>query len=753
MEARSDARVLELNGARGPVRTLSTGLRATDPEFADVRSKSMNSGYGERMTVPGGDGRLSAAAGNARRSVTRALGGATYLQKWIILGVLIGVVAGLGAIVFYWLLSRATGLLLVDLGGYTPPKPVGEGGGAAGGIGFSDFSRPWAIPLVVGGGALASALLVFTFAPEAEGHGTDAAIAAIHKNPRQIKVRTVVVKIVASALTIGSGGSGGREGPTAQISAGFASVLARYLDLRPADGRIAVGVGIGSGIGAIFGAPLGGAVLSASIAYKNDFDARVLIPGFITSITAYAVFGSVEGYRPLFGDATSGYVFDDPTHLVWFAIIGVLAGAVGIAYSRTFYATARLTKRLPGSGRPARIAKATVGGILVGLLALAVPQVLGSGYGWAQMALDRSGLMSLPLWLVLVLPLAKILATALSIGSGGSGGIFGPGMVIGAFVGGAVWRVLEALDAPSVPDTPAVFVIVGMMACFGSVARVPLAVMLMVGEMTGGYTVLVPAMLAVGLAYLIVRQAGDTIYSEQVDSRETEYAARVDSALPLLDRVPVHSVVSAAPVMLSSRDTWGEAGQAMRAAGACSAPVTDAGGRFVGVLSADRGAGIAAGSAIGHAIDRAAAAVRIDDNLDDALAVLPPAVEADRRWVAVVDGDRVLCGVVTVHGIVRGYRSALHADATRFHGVSASADVTDIPVGEGAAIVGAEAAGPAVPDEVIVLSILRGGVLLPGADSAIFQAGDVVTALGPTRRLAEFRDRAIGADKAKTATT
>ncbi|WP_328598626.1 TrkA C-terminal domain-containing protein [Tomitella fengzijianii] len=205
--------------------------------------------------------------------------------------------------------------------------------------------------------------------------------------------------------------------------------------------------------------------------------------------------------------------------------------------------------------------------------------------------------------------------------------------------------------------------------------------------------------------------------------------------------------------MLSSRDTWGEAGQAMRAAGACSAPVTDAGGRFVGVLSADRGAGIAAGSAIGHAIDRAAAAVRIDDNLDDALAVLPPAVEADRRWVAVVDGDRVLCGVVTVHGIVRGYRSALHADATRFHGVSASADVTDIPVGEGAAIVGAEAAGPAVPDEVIVLSILRGGVLLPGADSAIFQAGDVVTALGPTRRLAEFRDRAIGADKAKTATT
>src|SRR5664280_3167024 len=138
-------------------------------------------------------------------------------------------------------------------------------------------------------------------APEAEGHGTDAAISAVHHNPRGIRFRAVIVKIVASALTIGSGGSGGREGPTGQISAGFASLLARELDLSPADARIAMMAGIGSGIGAIFGAPLGGAVLATEILYRDDFDAEALLPSFVASILGYVIFGAAVGYTPLFG--------------------------------------------------------------------------------------------------------------------------------------------------------------------------------------------------------------------------------------------------------------------------------------------------------------------------------------------------------------------------------------------------------------------------------------------------------------------
>ena len=137
-------------------------------------------------------------------------------------------------------------------------------------------------PLIVFGGALVSATLVARFAPEAEGHGTDSAIEAVHTDPRSIRGRAVVVKMLSSALTIGSGGSGGREGPTAQISAGFGSLLTRAFNLADADGRVAVSLGIGSGIGAIFGAPLGGAVLAASIIYREDFDYKALVPGFLT---------------------------------------------------------------------------------------------------------------------------------------------------------------------------------------------------------------------------------------------------------------------------------------------------------------------------------------------------------------------------------------------------------------------------------------------------------------------------------------
>src|SRR6202167_5421003 len=247
----------------------------------------------------------------------------SYLPKWLILAAVIGAIAGLGAIVFYAALQEATHLFLGVLAGYVPPSPAGEGG--SGGTGH--YVRAWAIPLVVILGGLLSGFIVFTWAPEAEGHGTDAAIGAVHHNPRGIRLRAVVVKLIASAVTIGSGGSGGREGPTAQISAGFGSLLARVFDLSPEDSRIAVSVGLGSRIRAIFSAPLGGAVLAAEIIYRDDFEYEALLPGAFASIIAYAIFGAVFGYQSLFSIAGT-YSFQ-PEQLAWFAVIGVLAGGIG----------------------------------------------------------------------------------------------------------------------------------------------------------------------------------------------------------------------------------------------------------------------------------------------------------------------------------------------------------------------------------------------------------------------------------------
>src|SRR5246127_5108807 len=392
-----------------------------------------------------------------------------YLYKWLLLGIIIGVVAGVGAVIFYLTLRYTTHFLLGYVAGYHLPTPLVEGGSP----GSPHYQGPWALPLGTTGGALVSALIVAKFAPEASGHGTDSAIEAIHTDPRHIRARVVVVKMVSSALTIGSGGSAGREGPTAQISAGFASMLARRLHLSDADGRILVSLGVGAGIGAIFGAPLGGAVLAASIPYREDLEYGTLYPGFVTSATAYAVFGSFLGFDPMFGYVDAEYRFEHAWPLLWFIMLGGVAAAVGYLYARTFYGIVTLTARLPGGS----VLKPTVGGLLVGLLALAIPQILSSGYGWVPLASTKDALMGIPLWIVLVLPIVKIVATSLSIGTGGSGGIFGPGIVIGAFVGAAIWRLGELFHLPGIPDGPGIFVVVGMMACFGSVSHAPLAVL------------------------------------------------------------------------------------------------------------------------------------------------------------------------------------------------------------------------------------------------------------------------------------
>ncbi len=463
-----------------------------------------------------------APAGAAGGRFGATIRGAAYLRKWLLLGTTIGVIAGLGAVVFYFLLKYTAEFLLGYLAGYHIPTPVGEGGSH----GSPGFIRPWAIPLVTTGGALLSALIVAKLAPEATGHGTDEAIEAVHGDPRAIRFRAVLVKMVASALTIGSGGSAGREGPTAQISAGFSSLLTRRLHLSDEDGRIAVALGIGAGIGAIFAAPLGGAVLAASIPYRDDFDYRCLLPGFITSGTAYAVLGAFLGFEPLFGYIDAEYRFEKAWPLLWFVVIGLIAAAIGYLYARTFHASVALTHRLPGGP----VLKPAIGGLLVGLLGLLMPEILSSGYGWAQAAADRGSLLQIPLWIILVLPIAKIVATSLTIGTGGSGGLFGPGIVIGAFVGAAIWRLGELSGLPGVPNGPGIFVVVGMMACFGSVARAPLAIMIMVAEMTGSFSVVPGAIIAVGIASLLMSRINVTIYEAQRLDRNTAEAERAAQA-------------------------------------------------------------------------------------------------------------------------------------------------------------------------------------------------------------------------------
>ena len=219
-----------------------------------------------------------------------------YLLKWLLFGAIIGVGAGLVAIAFHRAIELVTTWTLGDLAGFKPPQPLGEGQDI-----ISTITHRWAIPLITALGGLLAGFVVYKLAPEAEGHGTDTAIDAYHNKKGNIRWRIPYAEFIASTITIGTGGSAGPEGPASQMGAGFGSFIAQIAHLSVEDRRIAVAAGMGAGIAAIFKAPLGGGILAAEILYLQGMESEVLIPAFISSMIAYVVYASVQGFMPIFG--------------------------------------------------------------------------------------------------------------------------------------------------------------------------------------------------------------------------------------------------------------------------------------------------------------------------------------------------------------------------------------------------------------------------------------------------------------------
>ncbi len=494
-----------------------------------------------------------------------------YFRKWVPIAISIGVICGVGSIIFYEAIKLASTVLLGDVAGYFAPTPAGEGAS----LGIIS-SHPWLIPLVTTVGGLCSGILVYGLAPEAEGHGTDAAIDAFHNKKGEIRSRIPLVKIVASAITIGSGGSAGREGPTAQMGAGFGSFLSKRFHLSVHDRRIAVAVGIGAGIGSIFKAPFGGAIMSAEILYMGDFEVETLLPAFIASIVGYSIFASYVGWTPIFGYLNLT-TFNNPIVLPFYAVLGIVCGLVGIVYVKGFYGTRAFFQRL---GMP-RFLKPALGGLLVGIIGMFLPQVLGMGYGWLQILMSGNFVL-LPIILIPIIIIAKIVATSLTVGSGGSGGVFAPALVIGGFLGATLWILLNGL-MPNFGAVIAAFVIVGMMAFFAGVGKVPIAVILMVSEMTGGFALLVPSMIAVAIAYVVAGKY--TIYRSQVPSRADSPAHRSEYSTPLMQKLFVKDAMTKKVITATLNTPLSEIADVMAKNAMKGVPVLDDNSRLVGVVA------------------------------------------------------------------------------------------------------------------------------------------------------------------------
>lgn len=439
------------------------------------------------------------------------------LSRTLLHAGLVGLVAGVAGVVFFGLLEGTQRWLLEGLAGYTPLRAAGEGGG-----GHHGQFRPWLLMALPAVGGLVCGLLL-RLAPEAAGGGGNSIIEAFHHRAGFVRRRVPWVKAAASIATLGTGGAGGREGPTMQIGGAVGSLLSRVLRVSARERRILVVAGLAAGISAVFRTPLGAALIAVEILYRDGFESDALVPAILASVVAYAVAVPLFGEVPMFAHARSF-----PLVLWHLPLYGLLAVAVSGA-AKLFLVVLRRSHAIFARLPVAIWARPAVGGLFLGVLTLPLVLiasrvtghegqglgVLGGGYGAVQMA--ATGTEWFPQgWdavaLLVFLAVAKIVATSLTIGSGGSAGDFAPSLGIGGLIGGAFGRAIELVA--NVDVDPAAFALVGMGAFYGGVAHVPLASVVLVCELAGNYDLLVPLMLAQGISLVLLRR--DTLYSAQV---------------------------------------------------------------------------------------------------------------------------------------------------------------------------------------------------------------------------------------------
>jgi len=451
-----------------------------------------------------------------------------HAGKWMFYFVAIGLIAGLGSVLFHYLCQLGIHYFMDMAAGYRPPAPAGEHHLMP--PTATPFNR-WILLLLPAAGGLLSGWIVYTYAPEAEGHGTDAAIDAYHRAGGLIRSRVPIIKTIASAITLATGGSGGREGPIAQIGAGFGSFLATKLKLSERERRIMMAAGIGAGVGSIFRAPLAGALFAAEVLYRDpEFESEVIIPAGISSVVAYCVFCLVFGWGSLFDSAD--FRFSNPMELGPYIVLAFILVGLAVLYVKSFYGIMDLFRaiKIPNHVKPA------IGGLATGIIGFFLPQTLAFGYGFAQMALDNQ--LTIPF--LLFLAIGKIFTTSFSIGSGGSGGVFGPSVVIGGAMGGAVGKVFHGL-LPNVVTEPGAFVVVGMAGFFTAVSNTPISTIIFVSEMTNSYHLLLPSLLVCSLTFMASKKW--SIYHEQVKSKIDSPAHAGDFFVDILQAIRVKDLM------------------------------------------------------------------------------------------------------------------------------------------------------------------------------------------------------------------
>ena len=653
---------------------------------------------------------LQVSVGNFRK-ITRQ-----QVVRSLWLGVIIGLLAGIAAVLFFEAIKLASEYLLTGISGYIPPEPLGEGNPNSSGP-----TRRWVLPLILGLGGLISGLIIYIFrTPEAAGAGAGAVIDDFHNRGGRVRWRVIPVKLLASAATLGGGGAAGREGPMAQLGGGIGSLIADRFHLGVEERRRALVAGMGAGIGAIFRAPLGGAMMAAESIYKHDFEADAVLLGLISSIVAFSVYGVWYDFEPIFG-GTAGFSFSQPQELGYYAALGLACGLMGLLYIRGLDWVQKIFNRLSIP----RWFKPMLGCAIAGLIGAAIPEAIGVGYGTIQNALVIDGVLRFSLWFLILIPFARILTTALTVGSGASGGIFASGMVSGGLLGALAWRLFNGL--PGFPSEPGPLVIIGMISLFGSVAHAPLAMLLMVGEMTGNLSLLAPAMVAVALATLLVGNA--SVYPAQEMNREESTAHRHRFAVPLLGALFAQDAAYKIPII---EVTGGikKARETLETSEKKYGVVVNSAGEIVGEITlTELDSQKEKMDEIDNYIKSIPVSVRADTPLDKVLETLS---SSERLWVPVLteNGDDII-GAIDGAALVAFYKEAADQHVRPFAPLSDTENTFEAEIGFLSTLEGRKLAEANLPAGIRILTIERGGHVLVASGETILRVGDRLTISGP----------------------
>lgn len=551
-----------------------------------------------------------------------------------LLCILVGMVSGLGAVGFKYLIEFFHNILFSGK--------------------FSFESNRWGlisswgvfVILVPAIGITLAQMITSKWAPEAKGHGVPEVMVAVAENQGKIRPIVALVKTLASAITIGAGGSVGKEGPIVQVGASFGSTLGQLMKLSSRETIILVGAGVSGGISATFNAPIGGVMFALELILP-EYSIMTIMPLVVSSIIATTVASQFTGAYPAF--MVPEYALESPYELLFYAALGIIAGLLSVLFIITVYGMEDLFDRI--TVHP--VIKSIVGGLLVGAmgyLSLRVfgnYHVFGSGYDFLDMVLDNRITF---LGITLALIVLKLLANSITLAAGGSGGIFAPSLFLGAALGASVGIVVNALF-PDITGPISAYAIVGMAAIVSGVTGGVLTAIIMVFEMTRDYAIMLPLLLSGVLSYFVSKLLyRDTMYTKKLTRRGIQI--QFDKRIPTFKTLTVGEIMKREIIYCSSTDTVQHVWDTMHEHGLGLLPVIDE-ERVVGTIGY---VGIHETKPnqkdpIGPLVERADITIPANSNLYDALQVM----KALGTNILIVTEAEGVAGFVTANRIIQSY--------------------------------------------------------------------------------------------------